>query len=90
MPTIPADEIRNPVVLRTLTQARKVINAVVRLYGSPARIHIETAREVGKSYQDRKNLKNSKKIIVSNVKVRSKNLKKCFRILWGSRKVKIF
>ncbi|TGZ98334.1 type II CRISPR RNA-guided endonuclease Cas9 [Rodentibacter pneumotropicus] len=56
LPTIPAGEIRNPVVLRTLTQARKVINAVVRLYGSPARIHIETAREVGKSYQDRKKL----------------------------------
>ncbi|KAE9540606.1 type II CRISPR RNA-guided endonuclease Cas9 [Ursidibacter maritimus] len=56
LPNIPADEIRNPVVLRTLTQARKVINAVVRLYGTPARIHIETGREVGKSYQDRKKL----------------------------------
>ncbi|WP_044470241.1 type II CRISPR RNA-guided endonuclease Cas9 [Mannheimia massilioguelmaensis] len=56
LPAIPANEIRNPVVLRTLTQARKVINAVVRLYGSPARIHIETGREVGKSYQDRKKL----------------------------------
>ena len=54
---IPADEIRNPVVLRTLTQARKVINGVVRLYGSPARIHIETGREVGKSYKDRHELK---------------------------------
>ena len=56
LPQIPADEIRNPVVLRTLTQARKVINGVVRLYGSPARIHIETGREVGKSYQDRREL----------------------------------
>ncbi|MDE8034933.1 type II CRISPR RNA-guided endonuclease Cas9 [Actinobacillus equuli subsp. equuli] len=57
LPKIPADEIRNPVVLRTLTQARKVINAVVRLYGSPARIHIETGREVGKSFKDRQELK---------------------------------
>ncbi|MBV6541119.1 type II CRISPR RNA-guided endonuclease Cas9 [Ursidibacter maritimus] len=56
LPNIPTDEIQNPVVLRTLTQARKVINAVVRLYGTPARIHIETGREVGKSYQDRKKL----------------------------------
>ena len=56
LPQIPADEIRNPVVLRTLTQARKVINGVVRLYSSPARIHIETGREVGKSYQDRREL----------------------------------
>lgn len=57
LPQIPADEIRNPVVLRTLTQARKVINGIVRLYGSPARIHIETGREVGKSYKDRHELK---------------------------------
>ena len=56
LPPIPADEIRNPVVLRALSQARKVINAVVRRYGSPARIHIETAREVGKSFKDRKEI----------------------------------
>ena len=56
LPPIPADEIRNPVVLRALSQARKVINAVVRRYCSPARIHIETAREVGKSFKDRKEI----------------------------------
>ena len=56
LPPIPADKIRNPVVLRALSQARKVINAVVRRYGSPARIHIETAREVGKSFKDRKEI----------------------------------
>ena len=56
LPPILADEIRNPVVLRALSQARKVINAVVRRYGSPARIHIETAREVGKSFKDRKEI----------------------------------
>lgn len=56
LPPIPADEIRNPIVLRALSQARKVINAVVRRYGSPARIHIETAREVGKSFKDRKEI----------------------------------
>ncbi|MCQ9327502.1 type II CRISPR RNA-guided endonuclease Cas9 [Neisseria dentiae] len=46
-------DIRNPVVLRTLTQARKVINAIIRRYGSPLRVHIETARELGKSKQER-------------------------------------
>nr|WP_314765267.1 type II CRISPR RNA-guided endonuclease Cas9 [uncultured Neisseria sp.] len=56
LPPIPADEIRNPVVLRALSQARKVINAVVRRYGSPTRIHIETAREVGKSKDERDKL----------------------------------
>ena len=56
LPPIPADEIRNPVVLRALSQARKVINGVVRRYGPPARIHIETAREVGKSFKDHKEI----------------------------------
>ncbi|MDG2958939.1 type II CRISPR RNA-guided endonuclease Cas9 [Exercitatus varius] len=57
LPQIPTDEIRNPVVLRTLSQARKVINGVIRLYGSPARVHIETGREVGKSFQERHEIK---------------------------------
>lgn len=57
LPPVSADEIRNPVVLRALSQARKVVNAVVRRYGSPARVHIETAREVGKSFLDRKKIK---------------------------------
>ncbi|WP_067593048.1 type II CRISPR RNA-guided endonuclease Cas9 [Eikenella longinqua] len=56
LPPIPKDEIRNPVVLRTLTQVRKVVNEIVRRYGSPLRIHIETGREVGKSFTDRKEI----------------------------------
>lgn len=56
LPPIPADVIRNPVVLRTLTQVRKVVNAIIRRYGSPARVHIETARELGKSFKDRKEI----------------------------------
>lgn len=31
-----------------------MINGIVRLYGSPVRVHIETARELGKSYEVRK------------------------------------
>ncbi|MCI5764354.1 type II CRISPR RNA-guided endonuclease Cas9 [Actinobacillus porcinus] len=53
LPAIPVDDIHNPVVLRSLTQARKVINGIIRLYGSPNRIHIELSRELGKSKQDR-------------------------------------
>lgn len=56
LPVIKVDDIRNPVVFRTLTQARKVINEIIRRYGSPQRVHIETARELGKSYQDRKKI----------------------------------
>ncbi|BCW99652.1 MAG: CRISPR-associated endonuclease Cas9 [Armatimonadota bacterium] len=56
LPPFDPDEVRNPVVLRALSQARKVINAVVRRYGSPCRVHIELAREVGKSALERRRI----------------------------------
>ena len=45
--------ILNPVVLRAVSQTRKVINAIIDKYGSPMAIHIETARELAKSYEER-------------------------------------
>ncbi len=39
---------RNPVVLRALNQARKVVNAMIRQYGSPHEVHIEMARDLSK------------------------------------------
>ncbi len=39
---------RNPVVLRSLNQARKVVNAVIRRYGAPMAVHIEMARDLAK------------------------------------------
>ena len=56
LPPFVSDDIRNPVVFRTLTQARKIVNEIVRRYGSPLRVHIETGREVGKSFSDRKEI----------------------------------
>lgn len=50
----------NPAVKRTLTELRKVVNAVVRHYGKPDEIHIETARELRKSRDER--LKDSKRM----------------------------
>ncbi len=47
------DAPKNPVVFRGLAQARKVVNAIVDKYGSPARVHIEFARDVGKSAEER-------------------------------------
>jgi CRISPR-associated endonuclease Csn1 len=44
---------RNPVVDRAISQSRKVINAIIRRYGMPDRIHIELARELGKTWKDR-------------------------------------
>jgi CRISPR-associated endonuclease Csn1 len=39
-------DIPNPVVKRTLTELRKVVNAIIREHGKPDAIHVEMAREV--------------------------------------------
>ncbi|MGI0134723.1 MAG: type II CRISPR RNA-guided endonuclease Cas9, partial [Candidatus Micrarchaeaceae archaeon] len=40
--------IRNPIVTRSLTELRKVVNALVGEFGKPTRIHIELLRELKK------------------------------------------
>ena len=52
-----ADIPRNPVVLRALNQARKVVNAIIRRYGSPAAVHIEMARDLSRPFDERKKIK---------------------------------
>ena len=61
LPYIPVDEVRNPVVLRALTQARKVINAMIRRYGSPSQINIELARELSQPYSERRDIESKQK-----------------------------
>lgn len=39
-------DLRNPGVLRALTEARKLVNAVVRAHGKPEMIRVELAREL--------------------------------------------
>jgi CRISPR-associated endonuclease Csn1 len=39
---------RNPVVLRAVNQARKVLSAVVKKYGRPRSVHIEMARDLSR------------------------------------------
>ncbi len=56
LPAIPGDELANPVVARALSQSRKVLNAIIDRYGSPEEVHIELARDIGRSYQDRRDL----------------------------------
>lgn len=46
-------ELRNPVVERTLTELRKVVNAIIREYGTPEHIHIEFARELRQTAKQR-------------------------------------
>lgn len=61
LPPFRSKELRNPVVFRALNQARKVLNALVREYGSPAAVHVELARDLSKSYEDRKDIERGQK-----------------------------
>lgn len=45
--------LRNPTVTRTLTELRKLVNAIVRRYGKPHVIRIELARDMKKSRKER-------------------------------------
>jgi len=48
--------LRNPAVERSLTELRKVMNAILRQYGKPAEIHVELARELKKAKKDREGI----------------------------------
>lgn len=48
---------RNPVVLRALNQARKVVNALIKVYGSPHAVHIEMARDLSRPFDERRDIK---------------------------------
>lgn len=52
---------RNPVVLRALNQARKVMNALIRKYGSPAAVHIEMARDLSRPLDERRDIEKEQK-----------------------------
>ncbi len=53
------ESITNQRVMRSLTQARKVINSIIKKYGTPKIINIETARELAKSRQERNEITKS-------------------------------
>lgn len=57
LPPLSYRDIRNPVVFRALGQARKVLNELVRNYGSPCAVHIELARDLSKSWEDRMDIR---------------------------------
>lgn len=75
------DAITNPVVLRALSQTTKVLNAIIRKYGSPQCISIELAREMQKNFDERRKLEKQ------NEENRSKNEKTMAQIeeMKGSR-----
>ncbi|MBM7615758.1 CRISPR-associated endonuclease Csn1 [Alkaliphilus hydrothermalis] len=56
------DRITNPVVIRTLSQARKIINCVIEKHGSPYYINVEVARDLKHSKSQKEDIqKNQKK-----------------------------
>ncbi len=66
---------RNPVVLRALNQARKVINALIRHYGPPSEVRIELARDLSRPFDERK------KIQTAQDEYRERNEKEKIRFL---------
>ncbi|MCS6945006.1 MAG: type II CRISPR RNA-guided endonuclease Cas9, partial [Sutterellaceae bacterium] len=53
---------RNPVVLRALNQARKVLNALVRTYGPPSEIRIEMARDLSRPLAERRRIEKEQQL----------------------------
>ena len=47
---------RNPVVLRALTELRKVVNAAIRQWGKPALIRVELARDLKRGRKEREKI----------------------------------
>lgn len=61
----------NPVVLRAVSQTRKVVNAIIDRYGSPDEVHIETAKELAKSADERDKIdKRQKENEANNEKIK--------------------
>lgn len=52
----PIGDIPNPVVKRTLTEVRKLVNAIIREYGKPDEVHIEMARNLKIGAKKRKEI----------------------------------
>lgn len=46
----------NPVVMRAINETRKVINAIIRTYGSPECINVEVASDLSRSFVERKKI----------------------------------
>lgn len=50
------DSIANPIARKALGEALKQINAVIRAHRKPTHIHVELARDVGKSLEERQEI----------------------------------
>lgn len=52
-------DIRNPIVVRSLTETRKVVNAIIARHGKPSAIRIELARDLKKNAEQRKKIQDT-------------------------------
>lgn len=59
LPINQISSIKNQRVIRSLTQARKVLNAIIKKYGLPKIINIETATELAKTVDERRKIEKS-------------------------------
>ncbi len=48
--------LRNPIVMRALTELRKTVNALIREYGKPDVVRIELARDIRRGHEERMRL----------------------------------
>ena len=80
LPIISNEEITNPVVFRAITQTRKLVKAIILKYGKPTYIHIELAREMSKSREERNK-------IASDMKERAENNERIRNILINEFKI---
>lgn len=82
---IPANkQTKIPVVNRTVAQFRKVYNAMVRQFGVPDQINIETGRELKKNFEERrkiinKNKENEQERREAQEQLEQENIKGCSR-----------
>lgn len=58
LPSVEEFDLKNPVVTRTISQLRKLIHSIIKEYGNPWQINIELARELGKTIEKRREIKN--------------------------------
>lgn len=50
--------LRNPVVKHTLVQLRRLLNCIIKEYGKPDEVYVETGRELKKNFSERRQLMN--------------------------------
>jgi CRISPR-associated endonuclease Csn1 len=52
-PEVNLDDVRNPVARKAVSELTKQVKAMVQQFGLPDRIHVELARDIGKSAEER-------------------------------------